>query len=221
MRCGNRLPFQIFPGVFSSIDSYSKKITNACHQHRSRLPRWFGVYGNAVRPIHVPHYSEFCVVDTAHGIRLTGMPDEILRKVDGSHVIVDYKTARISDAQDALLPLYSVQLNTYAYIAERCGIGRVAGLGIIYYEPRTDVTADDLDGALLDDGFAMPFKAHLIQIPMRPDTMIPPLLKQVRSICDCTVAPDSRDGCQDCLRLRTLLALTHGNRRNRAAVGQS
>src|SRR5205814_9298993 len=27
MHCGDKLPFQIFPGIFASIDSYSKKVT--------------------------------------------------------------------------------------------------------------------------------------------------------------------------------------------------
>ena len=32
LRCADKLPFQIFPGVFASIDSYTKKTTAMHHQ---------------------------------------------------------------------------------------------------------------------------------------------------------------------------------------------
>jgi len=62
-------------------------------------------------------------VDTATGVRLTGVPDDIFVLADGRYFIIDYKTARYTGAQDALLPLYRVQLNGYAHIFQELGMG--------------------------------------------------------------------------------------------------
>jgi len=43
----------------------------------------------------------------------------------------------------------------------------VTGLGSVYYEPQTDITADNLDPALLYGGFNMPFTAPLLEIDFR------------------------------------------------------
>jgi len=66
---------------------------------------------------------------------ITGIPDEIFQKKDTSYFIVDYKTARFTGHQDELMPIYKVQLNGYALIAEKCGLKPVTGIGLVYYEP--------------------------------------------------------------------------------------
>jgi hypothetical protein len=111
MHCANKLPFQIFPGIFSSIDSYTKKVTNVHFDRYSRLPAWLEGLAELGKPVKVPHYSKFGVLDEEADVLLRGTPDEILQKDDGSHIIVDYKTARFTRTQDSLLPLYEVQLN--------------------------------------------------------------------------------------------------------------
>ena len=40
-----KLPFQIFPGIFSTIDSYSKKITWQYFKKHKKLPPWLGGVG--------------------------------------------------------------------------------------------------------------------------------------------------------------------------------
>src|ERR1051325_7324150 len=97
MHCEKGLPFQIFPGIFSSIDSYTKKVTNCCYQNNSTLPVWFDGFKGLLKPVKVPHHSEFFIIDAANGIRLTGVPDEIFQRLDGSYFIADYKTAKFTD----------------------------------------------------------------------------------------------------------------------------
>lgn len=80
MRCENKLPYQIFPGIFSSIDSYTKKVTNLHHQKLSVIPKWLNEFGDLESPVKVPHYKKFFVVDQDTNVKLWGAPDEIIQK---------------------------------------------------------------------------------------------------------------------------------------------
>src|SRR6267142_3643771 len=116
MKCGDRLPFQIFPGIFSSIDSYSKKVTTAHFRRHRRVPIWFNGFGELGEPVPVPGWSKFQMLDPETNILLTGVPDEVLRHPQRGTWIGDYKTARVTDTQDTLAAMYEVQLNCYALI---------------------------------------------------------------------------------------------------------
>jgi hypothetical protein len=204
-----KLPYQIFPGIFSSIDSYSKKITWGYYEKFNYLPDWFKPFGDFARPVKAPGRSIFFVEDEETNVKLTGVPDDILQKKDGSYFIVDYKTSRFTENQDAMLPIYKVQLNGYALIAEKCGLNPVTGIGLLYYEPQTNA-AVDIDQALLDEGFAMPFKAYLHELELKPEEMVIPLLKKVRAIADLTEPPTGNANCQDCHKLKDLIQLATG-----------
>ena len=206
MRCQNKLPFQIFPGIFSSIDSYTKKVTNVHFDLHKRLPSWLEELAELGKPLKVPHYSKFRVLDEESHVLLRGIPDEILQKDDGSHIIVDYKTAKFTKTQDSLLPLYEVQLNAYAYIGARCGFDPVSGLALVYMEPQTDLTEDQLDDLVKQEGFLMAFDGHVLEIGLDPNKIIPPLLKEVRRIHDLESAPPGSEGCRDCQLLEGLIA---------------
>ena len=106
-----------------------------------------------------------------------------------------------------MLPVYRVQLNGYALIAERCGLKPVTGIGLAYYEPQTNVTAESLDLVLLDKGFHMPFRAHLLELELKPEETVMPLLKKVRELADMPTPPDGLDGCKDCRKLEVLFRL--------------
>lgn len=203
--CGNKLPFQIFPGIFSSIDGYTKKITNVHYEKNSHIPKWLSTFGDFDKPVKVPHYSKFFVMDQETNIQLRGGPDEIIQKKDGSFFIIDYKTAKYTEAQDELLPMYEVQLNAYAYIGDRCNFNPVTGLGLVYYEPETELTVDQLDGKLLENGFYMAFSGKLHRVNLDPDKIIPPLLKRVREIVDCDTIPSILGSCENCTRLDKLV----------------
>jgi len=134
IHCKN-LPFQIFPGIFSSIDSYSKKITNRHFEKNKVVPDWINSIGEIESIVKVPSLNKFFVDDEETQIHLTGVPDEMFQLKNKSYVILDYKTARYTGNQDELLPMYEVQLNSYAYIAERIGLKPISWLGLLYYEP--------------------------------------------------------------------------------------
>jgi hypothetical protein len=206
MWCDHKLPFQIFPGIFSSIDSYTKRVGDAYHQKHHHVPEWLSDFGDLGEPMPVPHHSKYQTLHTETNILLTGVPDELYRRPDKTIFIGDNKTARFTSGQDELLPMYRVQLNGYALIAERIGMGKASGVGLIYYEPQTDVSADSVDAVLENDGFNMRFAAKLLPIELRP-SMVPPLLARVREICNLTVAPSGRQGCEDCQRVERLVEI--------------
>ncbi|HWD93697.1 MAG TPA: PD-(D/E)XK nuclease family protein [Verrucomicrobiae bacterium] len=203
MQCRDKLPFQIFPGIFSSIDSYSKKITAAHFDLHGRSPRWFDGFGELGRPIAVPGWRAFQVVDQDTNIVLTGVPDEILRHTKRGLWIGDYKTARYTGNQDALTPMYEIQLNCYAFIAAEIGLGSVYGLGLLYYEPVTEINAADSSSLIGEDSFFLEFSPKLKSVKL-DTSRIPPLLQQVRDICDARECPAGKPGCIDCTKLELL-----------------
>jgi len=205
LRLGFKLPWQIFPGIFSSIDSYSKKITWGYYQKYNRLPPWFNKFGKFAKPVPSPHFSKFFIVDADMNVKLTGVMDDVFLCEDGSFFIVDYKTARFTENQDKLLPVYKVQLNGYAYIFDRMGMGKVGGLVLVYYEPQTEVDADRFDSLLLERGFNMNFKAHLLKLDLDAEGVVKPLLKKVRELGDREDVPEGRRGCEDCGKLGEII----------------
>jgi len=210
MHCANKLPFQIFPGIFSSIDSYTKKVTNVHFDRYSQLPSWLGKLGDLGKPVKVPHHSKFFVVDEKSFVKLTGMPDEILRRDDGSHFIIDYKTSKFTKTQDSLLPMYEVQLNAYAYIGKRQGFDPISGIALVYMEPQTDLGQDELDSILKEDGFLMGFAGHVLQLKLEAEQKIPPLLKEVRRIYELESPPPGSQYCRDCKLLNQLIMTATG-----------
>ncbi|MBN1644072.1 MAG: hypothetical protein JW856_04575 [Dehalococcoidales bacterium] len=119
LRMDNKLPFQAFPGIFSSIDSYTKNIVCGWFDNYGSCPPWLKELGDIKGYITPPHHSKFQIVDEDSNVLLTGGPDAVFVKSDGSYIIADYKTARFTPAQDKLLPMYQVQLNSYASIGEQ------------------------------------------------------------------------------------------------------
>jgi len=211
LKLHQKLPWQIFPGIFSSIDSYSKNITLSYFEKYEKLPPWFSPFGNFIKPVSVPHHNRFFIIDEKTNIRLTGVPDDIFLNADNSYSIIDYKTARYSKyVEDELLPMYNVQLNAYAYIGNRNGFNPVSSLLLIYYSPQTFLLAEnpeELDEVLLENGFYMPFSAHIEKVELKEEEIIEPLLGQVREIGEMEEAPEGRDGCEDCRRRDDLIRL--------------
>lgn len=200
-------PWTIFPGIFASIDSFSKKITNIYSDKHDVVPPWLKGFGDLARPVPVPHHSSFYIDDAETGIRLSGTPDEILRMTNGFFFIADYKTAKFTAHADSLLGMYQVQLNAYAYIGERRDFKPVRGIGLVYYEPQTDLSEEWLDSVVMADGFRMPFTAKLLPLKLEPGRIIPPLLRKARQILDLDEPPKGRDGCKDCQRVDALVDL--------------
>jgi hypothetical protein len=199
-------PFQIFPGIFSSIDSYSKKVTSHYYEDHRRLVKWFAKAGLTGKPVKVPHFKDFNILDAGTNILLTGVPDEILKLSDGSYAILDYKTAKFTGNQDELMPMYDVQLNAYAYIGERTGFKPVSRLMLIYYEPVTEIKDGGVDEVVDGKGFRMAFVGKPLDIPKNTRKIIP-LLRKVREIYNLPKPPKGMDDCGDCEAMDELVML--------------
>ena len=53
---------------------------------------------------------------------------------------------------------------------------------LVYYEPHGGILeVDQLEEVLLEEGFNLPFSAHLLELELNPEQIIKPLLREVRS----------------------------------------
>lgn len=193
----SKLPYQIFPGIFSSIDSYTKRVVHGWFDNYGSAPPWLQGLGDLAGYKNAPHYSKFNIMDCKTNIMLTGSPDDIFLRRDNSHIIADYKTAKYTGTQDALFPMYEAQLNAYAFISEQRGPKPISGLALVYMEPVTDDDAAKDDGNLRGNGFAMGFSANVHTINLDIG-IIPLLLREARRIYDLNAAPLGRSDCRDC-----------------------
>lgn len=192
------LPYQTFPGIFSTIDRYNKLIVHGFFDRENSLPTWLRQLGEVSCYVSPPHWSKFAIVDPGTGVTLRGEADGIFKMADGSHSIVDYKTSKYSRAQGGLFPVYRVQLNAYAFIGERLDVRPVSGLALIYMEPVTDDRTAADPGMVDDVGFSMDFAATVVPVDLDPDRMIPPLLERAKEIGDMEDPPPGLQGCKDC-----------------------
>ena len=190
-------PWAIMPGIFSSIDAYSKKAILAYFETKGHFPPWIAGRWADARPLKSPHHATFRLTDPDSGIVLTGIPDLVLGLPDDKLAILDLKTARFSDHQDSLLPMYQTQLNGYALIAEGLGMGTVAALGLVYGEPPANDDNTGLDALVDDQGFSMPFKATAMPIELNR-AMIQPLLRQAKTLLEMKNPPGGQEGCKEC-----------------------
>ena len=195
------LPWQIFPGIFSSIDAYTKRVVHSLIDRAVEagngdgLPPWMKSMGNIQGYLKVPHWSKFKAVIPEFNILLTGGPDDLWVDATGNIIIPDYKTAKYTETQDKLRPMYEVQLNGYALIAGACDITPVTRLFMVYMEPKTD---DETAGKNLNtEGFGMPFTAHPVEVELAPENLFL-LFERLRKLCDSSVLPESAPKCKDC-----------------------
>jgi hypothetical protein len=206
LKTGFRLPYQIFPGIFSSIDSYTKKITNEYYLKVGELPAWFIESGLSGEPVKTPTLSQFFTEFPEYQIKLTGIPDEIIRDPEGRYHILDYKTARFTGTQDKLLPMYEVQLNAYGLIAESLDLRPVRSLSLWYFEPKTELHGSNIGTRMLDLGFRMNFHAQKLMMDYNPESLNP-LLKKARQLFDMPHQPAGNADCPDCQKRNKLMEL--------------
>jgi hypothetical protein len=206
LMCQNRLPFQTFAGISMILDSYTKRIVTEHYEQYHRLPHWFKAFGDLESPVPVPHHSKFFILDKETNIQLTGVPDGIFKCKDNTYCIIDYKTARWTDNQAKILPMYQVQLNGYAYIAEQVGFHPVSKVGLLYLEAQTIAEqADNFESLVMKDCFHVQFCARYLEVELNPHRIIPPLLQQAREFVNMNDPPPSREGCKDCQRVEELI----------------
>lgn len=204
LKLGNRLPFQVFPSIFAHIDSYCKNIVHSSFDKYKKTPVWLRELGEFKGYINVPHFSKFNIMDEKYNIKLTGAPDDVLLRPNNLCTIIDYKTAKITETQDRLFPMYAVQLNVYYLIATQLGLCQVKDLALVYAEP----VSEHGISAHQKDGFIMNFKSKIVPVNINV-SIVQSLLWKIREIYDMKNVPSGRKGCKDCLRLNGLIDATN------------
>ena len=132
-----KVPFDVFPGVFSLLDIAEKRWVTAYLDEHGCLPDCLSELGDVVGYINCPKFTKFFFNSTEHDVRVHGEADLILVRRDGKLVIVDLKTA-LANPNDPLRPKYEVQACAYARAAEAQGMGKVAALALVYLAPSFD-----------------------------------------------------------------------------------
>ena len=199
------LPWQSFPGIFSSIDRYTKLVIVNHLNREGHLPPWMSEVGDTVDHIDPPHWSRFKAEDETTGVTLRGEADAIFSLADGTCAIIDYKTSRYNPDNRGQLRIYRAQLNAYAWIARHLDFPPVSRLALVYMEPATD---DDATGAseMIDaSGFVLGFRPRVVEVDLDPDRLITPLMRRAARIHAMPSPPEPRDGCRDCAALQNLL----------------
>lgn len=202
-----KLPYGIFPGIFSSLDSYTKKIVHqwidrTAEDGATEFPDFLSDYG-VTGYQKAPHWTKFRY-DTGFGIVLSGIADDIWTVLKGI-VVPDYKTAKFTENADKLLPMYRVQNNGYAKIAEATGMGPVVAIPLIYMEPQTENTDAQMGSRPESDLFKMTFIPHVLEIELDPDSL-DPLLERARKIYDGPI-PERNGECGDCIALDRIMEM--------------
>ena len=199
IRMNFKLPFSSFPGIFSSIDSYTKKSIHHIIDSVNPKPTWMQKIGNVAGYLPVPHFSKSKFFDEKSGITLTGIPDDIWILDNGIKVLPDFKTAIYSETQDKLLPMYRIQNNVYSVLIEK-----TAKLYLIYMEP--DTKQETACSQISDTGFKMCFDATVV--PVDNDLKkVRDALIITREIAEMQQPPSGREACKDCSSLDSLIGL--------------
>ena len=204
------LPWQGFPGIFSSIDRYTKQVVVGHLQREGCLPAWMSGFGETAEHIDPPHWSKFSAIDEATGVTLRGEADAVFRLNDGTCLIVDYKTSRYNPDNRSQHRVYRAQLNAYAWITERLDFPPASRLALAYMEPATDPDTVDMAGKVDAEGFVLGFRPRMVEVDLDPERLIPPLLRQAARLHTLPVAPEPRNGCRDCAALEGLVATLGG-----------
>ena len=177
-------PPSIFPGIFSTLDAVTKRSTHRSFSERKKIPDWLPIKDL----IGVEEGDIYFKLPIEYGDWiLVGKPDDIFKTKDNTYHIVDYKTAKFTERQDELFPLYEVQLNVYAYLAEKYGLKPVTDLSLVYCQPN-----EDLDN---DEDFKLSFKSYCLKVDLKLD-MVPKLLLKAREIVSSKEPPKPIKGCK-------------------------
>ena len=203
LKTANKLPWQHFPGIFSSLDAFQKKVIQSIIDSDYRPP-WMNDMGDIVSWVKPPHWSKFFTVNEKYNIHLNGMTDGILVRSDDKTVIPDWKTAKYTKNQDKLLPLYGIQLNGYGYIHEDSGMGDIEALYLVYFQPCTDEVLPAECHKVY--GYDMRFAAKTIEMEINRDGLYE-AMEITREIYERKLPPVGREKCKDCSNLDGVMEL--------------
>lgn len=200
-----KLPYQIFPGVFSRLDLASKAAVQTAIQTKN-LFTWMQDLPEIAEVLKITSWRSFRAVDTETGLGVQGVPDAMFRMADGTYMIIDYKVAAVTDRQDALSAQYRAQLSIYAFIGEKVGFQPVTRLALIYHEPVNRASFPTYQ--IKRSGFLLPFQIYYY--PVELDPCVPDYFKIAKSILAQTTPPEPRPYCDDCEKTLQLFALLTG-----------
>ena len=196
-------PWSIFPGIFSTIDVYSKGISTIQMRQGATRPPWMSKCGSVKEQLPCPHWSKFSFKDEVSGVTLRGSPDEMFRLEDGTIAIIDYKTSKFTDYQDSLLPMYQTQLGAYKWLAKQTGLGETSVTALVYFEPDP---AGALPERIVESGFQMQFNAHFA--PLQTDVnQVLALLKKAKDLVESPKPPASKAKCKDCEMIEKIVTI--------------
>ncbi len=88
-------------------------------------------------------------------------------------------------------PLYQVQLNCYAYLAQKYWFKPVTKLSLVYCQPN-----EDLDN---DQNFKLGFKSYPIEVALNLN-IVPELLLMARNVLNQSELPQARHNCKGICR---------------------
>ena len=190
-RLSYKYPFGMFPGIFSTIDGYSKKVTGLSKITGFLSPKCLEDTYPGCKQIPVPDWRKFKA--TLNDVEFRGKPDDLLVKEDTGHLFIpDYKTSKYRGADDRFAALYDTQLNCYGYIAEQQGHS-LDKLALVYYEPQAE---PELSDVLSDDTISMRFVVHIREVPIDFDGLAKTIDKAKSVLLG--DMPLGVPGCKDC-----------------------
>jgi hypothetical protein len=197
-----RLPYQSFPAVFSTIDSFTKDFFRQVQKVRTQ-EGWVEEFSSSAQWIPVPSPRSFQAEDPETGIILSGIPDALYRLEGGGLMIVDFKTSKVSEGELKRWEQYVTQLNAYAWIAQRVGLGQVEKLEVIYAEPHGTLGTRPVGDALTPIGFQMPFEVTSKPVEIDPGR-VESALQKAREILSLEAPPKSTRNCFECSKVSEL-----------------
>ena len=83
-------------------------------------------------------------------------------------------------------------------------------LALIYMEPVTGAQTAQTRHLVNGVGFSIELKATVVPVEVKPDPLIPTLLKRAKQLNDMPSAPDLLLGCKDCRALDDLVQSVSG-----------
>lgn len=177
-------PPSLFPGIFSTLDAVTRRSVHKSFAETKKLPAWLA-FDNVKEVVEADLLFKL-PVKQGNWI-LVGRPDDIFKLEDKSYHIVDYKTAKFTGRQDELFPMYEIQLNAYAFLAEKYRFKPVTKLSLIYCQPN-----EDLDN---HQGFNLSFATHKLSVDLDLDK-VNNLLIKAREIVDKKELPEPYYKCK-------------------------
>ena len=184
-----KLPYQSFPGCFSTLDRAGKSLLSIWVDC-GKTPPWLEKYGTIKALIKPPHWSKFSF--ERGGLKVRGEADAIALLESGKLLIPDLKTAVFSDAQESILPVYAGQLNCYALAAEAQGVGEVGQLVIVYCQPSAVVRRETFGDAHYSVDFSiLPMAVH------RNDERVYEMCDRVSALLEGPL-PSPGQTCKEC-----------------------